>query len=79
MNRRKLRIAYHAVVRYVERIVGTVSPKEARRQIDQLVNTPRTLSAMARMGYPDCRILTRNITFCVRSGCVTTCYPDRRR
>ena len=77
MHTKGLRIAVHATLRFIERISPGIGFTDARKQIDRLVNSPRMMRAIRVLGGGQYKIVANGIIFCVRNGCVTTCYPCR--
>ena len=73
-----MKVTDHAVLRYMERLLN-VDVETVRQAIVDAMNTPRSGDIRSFVGGASCRITVEGVTYCVRSGAITTCYPYRSR
>ena len=71
-------ITDHAVLRHMER-VERVDVEEYGRRIEENLATPQAQRVINFAGDTECKIIVGGISYCLRDGVVTTCYPTRRR
>ena len=79
MKRQDLQVSSHATVRFIQRICPGIRFTDAIERIHRLVNSPRLLAARQLLGGSRYKIIANGVVFCVQGGCVTTCFPRRRR
>lgn len=73
-----MKVTDHAVLRYMERLLN-VDVERVRQAILDAMNTPRSGDTFSFVGDASCRITVDGVTYCVRGGAITTCYPHRSR
>ena len=67
-----IRVTDHAVVRYLERIVG-LDIDNIRREIEESLGSPLAKRLIDFSGGAECRIKTCDVVYCLRGKTVTTC------
>ena len=65
----------HALLRYLERAEG-IDIEGFRQCLEDALNTPRLRQVIDIAGNTNFKIKKGGITFCIRGGHVTTCYPE---
>lgn len=71
-----MKVTDHAVLRYMERLLN-VDVERVRQAIEDAINTPRSRDTFSFVGNAHCRITIEGVTYCVRDGAITTCYPHK--
>ena len=69
-----IKVTDHAVLRYLQRMDG-VDIESVRQRIAESLNKPRIEVLLRFAGNTPLKVKTDDLTYCVRSGVVTTCYP----
>lgn len=73
--KRSAKITDHALLRYLERAEG-LDIEGFRQYLEDGLNTPRLRQVIDFAGDTNFKIKKGGITFCIRGGHVTTCYPE---
>ena len=73
-----MKVTDHAVLRYMQRL-HNVDVERFRRAIEDTIDTPRSRDTFRFVGNAPCRITIEGVTYCVRAGAITTCYPHKSR
>ncbi|MDD9997297.1 MAG: hypothetical protein OXQ89_06085 [Rhodospirillaceae bacterium] len=71
-----IRVTDHAVVRYLERIVG-IDIDSVRREIAESLSSPFAERLIEFSDGADCRIKAGDAVYCLRGQSVTTCVSRR--
>ncbi len=69
-----IRVTDHAVLRYLQRVDG-VDVEGVRQRIAESLDKSWTNDLVDFAGNTPFKIKAPDLTCCVRSGTVTTCYP----
>ena len=72
--KRAAKITDHALLRYLERIIG-IDVEGYRRDFEETLNTPRLQQAIDFVGKSECKINVKGTIYCFQGGKITTCYP----
>ena len=67
-------ITDHALLRYLERIIG-IDVEEYRQDFEETLNTPRLQQTIDFVDKSECKINVKGTICCFRGGKITTCYP----
>ena len=70
-----MKITDHALLRYLERAEG-IDTERFRQYLEDALNTPRLRQVIDIAGNTNFKIKKGGITYCIRGGHVTTCYPE---
>ncbi len=70
-----MKITNHALLRYLERVEG-IDIEGFRQSLEDALNTPRLRQVIDFAGDTNFKIKKSGVTFCLRGGHVTTCYPE---
>ena len=66
----------HAILRFIERDAGVDVAGFRHRMAEALAN-PGAQRMIEFAGHASCKITVHGVTYCLRGGTVTTCYPTR--
>jgi len=72
--KRAAKITDHALLRYLERIIG-IDVEGYRRDFEETLNTPKLQQAIDFLGKSECKIKVKGTICYFRDGKITTCYP----
>ncbi len=73
--KRVTKITDHALLRYLKRAKG-IDIEGFRQYLEDALNTPRLRQVIDFAGDTNFKVKTGGITYCIRGGRVTTCYPE---
>ena len=71
-----MKISKHALERYLERI-KEMDINEIKKRISEDLDCPGFQKTIKRFGNASFGYKTNGITYCLRGGTVTTCYPSK--
>ena len=75
MNKQAIEITDHAILRFVERVVG-IDIEGIRKDIERDLNTSGEQFA-GFTGNTEFKLKRNGIIYCFRNRRVTTCYPQK--
>ncbi len=76
MKKQKIEPTDHAVLRYLERIIG-IDVENYRNNLIQDLNTaPRVQKVMDFVGNSKFKLTRNGVIYRLRDGKIITCYPD---